>query len=270
MKQVFVTGANGRLGELLLAHLANRNDVSVAGLDVVPVDNPDILTADLTGPFDWKSHLNGVDTIVHFAGDTQPSASWSSAASNNFDATLRLLHFARLAEVSRVILASSNWVLADKRFTDKALNSKTLPGPVNPYGASKLFVERAGAHFAECHDMSVICVRIGWVDEAAHPGYGTKFTYGDWGMQMRLSERDFLNGMTAAIDAQDIDFCTINLVSNNAGMRWDLTEAKETIGYEPMDYFDNAVPRTAVLKSRLRHLLDRVFRRISNSKLRDW
>ncbi|MEP2533871.1 NAD-dependent epimerase/dehydratase family protein [Shimia sp.] len=78
------------------------------------------------------------------------------------DATLSLFQHAAATGVKQVVLASSNWIHRDKRFTDDALNSSAPPGPVNAYRMSKLFSERTGAYFAEHHELSVICLRIGW------------------------------------------------------------------------------------------------------------
>ena len=58
---------------------------------------------------------------------------------------------------------------------------------------------------------------------------------GRWGQEMWLSDRDFLNGMIAAISAKGIQFAALNLMSDNLGMRWDITETKRVIGYDPKD-----------------------------------
>lgn len=58
---------------------------------------------------------------------------------------------------------------------------------------------------------------------------------GRWGQEMWLSDRDFLNGMLAAISAKDVPFAVLNLMSNNPGMRWDLSETQRTIGYTAQD-----------------------------------
>ena len=103
---------------------------------------------------------------MHLAGDREPTATWASAIKHNMDATLSLYHHAAAYGVKRVILASSNWIHCDKRFTDDILNGSTDPGPNNAYGMSKLFGERSGAYFAKYYDISIICLRIGWTQWA--------------------------------------------------------------------------------------------------------
>ncbi len=232
---VLITGAGGHLGRKLFDYLESQSGYTVSGLDIRPVDHRRVHTADFAGEPTWVQHLDGVDVIVHLAGDREPAAIWESAIRNNMDATLALYHHAAERGVSRVVLASSNWVHGDKRFTDDVLSSRTPPGPVNAYGMSKLFCERTGKYFAEYKGLSVICVRIGWTQWTHDNQPGPHMAMGRWGQEMWLSDRDFLSGMHAAITARDVSFAAVNLMSDNPGMRWDIEETKEIIGYSPED-----------------------------------
>ena len=91
---VLVTGAGGHLGRKLFDYLTLQPNITVSGLDIRPVDHPNIYEADFGGEPNWTDYLNDVDVIVHFAGDREPSATWESAVRNNMDATLTLYHFA--------------------------------------------------------------------------------------------------------------------------------------------------------------------------------
>ncbi len=252
---VLITGAGGHLGRKLFNALEIDSNYIVSGIDIRPVDHPDIHTADLSDDSSWVSLLEGVDVIVHLAGDREPSATWASAIKHNMDATLSLYHHAAAMGVSRVVLASSNWVHGDKRFTHEVLNSATPPGPVNAYGMSKLFCERTGAYFAEHHGLSVICLRIGWTQWTHGNQPGTHMAMGRWGQEMWLSDRDFLGGMRAAIDAKDISFAALNLMSDNPGMRWDITETRQAIGYSPKD----GSPAKITVGISLRSMLQQLF-----------
>lgn len=232
---VLITGAGGHLGRKLFDRLEADSAFEVSGLDLRAIDHPRIHTADLSSGEDWAEHFDGVDVIVHLAGDREPTASWASAIRNNMDATVTLYHHAAARGVKRVVLASSNWLHGDKRFTDDPLNHETPPGPVNAYGMSKLFCERTGAYFVQHHGLSVICLRIGWTQWTHGNRPGTHMAMGRWGQEMWLSDRDFLNGMLAAISAKDVPFAVLSLMSNNPGMRWDLSETQRTIGYTAQD-----------------------------------
>ncbi len=232
---VLITGAGGHLGRKLFDFLEASDHFTVRGLDIRPVDHPNIHLADLSGPPSWVKHLGGVDVIVHLAGDREPTASWKSSVKNNMDATLSLYHHAAAAGVSRVVLASSNWIHGDKRFTNDPLNEETPPGPINAYGMSKLFCERTGAYFAEHQNLSVICLRIGWTQWTHDNQPGTHMAMGRWGQEMWLSDSDFLEGVKAAITVEGVKFAAVNLISNNPGMRWNVEETASTIGFIPKD-----------------------------------
>ena len=74
---VLVTGAGGHLGRKLFDYLTLQPNVTVSGLDIRPVDHPNIYEADFGGEPNWTDYLNDVDVIVHFAGDR----AWLEAAS---------------------------------------------------------------------------------------------------------------------------------------------------------------------------------------------
>ncbi len=243
---VLVTGAGGHLGRKLFDFLETQPGLTVSGLDIRPVDHPRIHVADFAAEPNWAAHFEGVDVIVHLAGDREPTAGWDSAIPNNMDATLAIYHEAAAKGVSRVVFASSNWLHGDKRFTDDALTTQATPGPVNPYGMSKLFCERTGAYFAQHRGLSVICMRIGWTQWTHDNAPGPHMAMGRWGQEMWLSDRDYLNGMFAAITAPEMPFAVLNLMSDNPGMRWDIEETKRAIGYQPQDSY------TAIVTPRIR------------------
>lgn len=251
---ILVTGAGGHLGRKLFDHLEAQADLRVSGLDIREVDHRAIHIADFAAKPDWAEYFDGVDVIAHLAGDREPTATWASSIRNNMDATLALYHHAAERGVKRVVLASSNWVHADKRFTDVRLNKATPPGPVNAYGMSKLFCERTGEYFSRYRGLSVICLRIGWTQWTHDNRPGPHMAMGRWGQEMWLSDRDYLNGMEAAIRANDVAFAALNLMSDNPGMRWDIEETKDVIGYTPMD----GAPARCTLSVRLKSLAKRL------------
>jgi nucleoside-diphosphate-sugar epimerase len=267
---VLITGAGGHLGRKLFDTLESDPGYTVSGIDIRPVDHPDIHTADLSDDSSWVGLLKGVDVIVHLAGDREPSATWPSAIKHNMDATLTLYHHAVAMGVSRVVLASSNWIHGDKRFTHDALNSATPPGPVNAYGMSKLFCERTGAYFAEHHGLSVICLRIGWTQWTHDNQPGPHMAMGKWGQEMWLSDRDYLNGMRAAIDAKNLSYAALNLMSDNPGMRWDITETRQLIGYSPKDGCPAKITASIALRSALKRLFTARLPSYFATRFSDW
>lgn len=228
---IVVTGSRGNLGGKLTAALRDR--YSLRCLDVRGGDGA--FTADL-GRYDepWARQFRSADSVLHFAGAPLPTTSWADAHRGNIVATGNVLRASREHAVRRVIFASSNQIMAGYRFADVLVTAGMPPAPLNPYAISKLFCEEAGRAFAAETGISFIALRIGNIlpaENVPHPGMGI----GIWGQQMWLSNRDFLNGVQAAIDVADVPFAVLNLVSNNPGMRWDLSETKRVLGFFPKD-----------------------------------
>jgi NAD+ dependent glucose-6-phosphate dehydrogenase len=231
--RLVITGALGNLGGKLSAALAGEHELRRIDLRA----ERDCVAADLAD-YDarWTDLFAGADCVLHFAGDPRPTAPWFSVLRANIVATQNVLRAARAHGVRRVVFASTNQVMAGYRFLDGPVTPSMPPTPLNPYAVSKLFGEEAGrAHVAES-GRSFIALRIGNImpaENVPHPGMGI----GLWGQQMWLSNGDFIGGVRAAIAAPDVRFAVVNLVSRNAGMRWDLTETERVLGFSPQDRY---------------------------------
>jgi NAD+ dependent glucose-6-phosphate dehydrogenase len=230
---ILITGASGNLGKKLSAGLKNRFDLRL--LDLRGGEN--VESADLTSTDDCWLHLfSGVDTVVHLAGEPKPNAPWDKCYQSNVVGTRNVLAAARKACVKRVILASTNQIMAGYRFLEDPVFSDGEPKPLNPYAVSKLICEEMGKSFAADTGISFIALRIGYVlDGNDHPK--PAMGIGLWGQQMWLSDGDLVRGFERAVLAQDVPIAVLNLVSDNAGMRWDMEKTKEVIGFTPQDSY---------------------------------
>ena len=186
------------------------------------------------------------------------------------DATLEIYHYAADKGASRVLLTSSKWMHGDKRFTTEILNSKTAPGPVNAYGMSGLFCERTGAYFVEHKNLSVICMRIGWTQWTHDNKPDTHMSMGLRGQEMWLSDSDFINGIFAAINAENVRFAALNLMSDNIGIRWDINETREIIGYQPLDTYTSTETNGIKFKVWLIRLLTVTTPQTVSDKVPEW
>jgi NAD+ dependent glucose-6-phosphate dehydrogenase len=207
---VLITGATGRLGQLLYLHLADAFELRRICLNKSSV--PGVITADLGVVDRGLAHLfDGVDCVLHCAGQASPRAGWADVQRNNIDATLNVFAAAAQAGVRRVVFMSSNWTMAGYRFQAERLIETLPPLPINPYGVSKVVGECIGRSFAVHRGLSVICLRLGDCTGRA-PG------------DPRLANRVW-----------DVQFATVNGMSMNAGMRWDLETGRRLLGYVPLD-----------------------------------
>ena len=80
------------------------------------------------------------------------------------------------------------------------------------------------------------CIRIGWVWRGENLPSELPPERGDWFRNMWLSDRDFLHLLDCCLTAELLEpFLIVNGMSNNTGMRWDLTSTTQAIGYQPQD-----------------------------------
>ena len=232
-RTVLITGASGNIGTKIAPFLKQRYVLRLVDIR----GGSEVLSADLSIYQDhWAKQFEGVDTVIHLAGEMRPAASWQSCYSGNVLGTRNVLSASRKAQVRRVIFASTNQIMAGYRFLDVQVTSDAEPKPLNPYAISKLICEELGKSFCEETGISFIALRIGMLqtgENIPRPGMGI----GLWGQQMWLSDRDAQRAIECSIEAKDISFSILNLVSQNFGMRWDMSETEHVIGFQPQDSY---------------------------------
>jgi nucleoside-diphosphate-sugar epimerase len=230
-----MTGSTGNLGRKAMGALARLDDWDIVRIGRNAQNDPEVVTADLeTYDSSWAQRFQDADAVLHLAADPKPVGSWASVTRLNIDLALNVLRAAEEGGVKRFLFASSNWVLGGYRFRSERLDAALSPRPVNPYGASKLFIERCGVAAAARGGMAFLSLRIGY----CQPGDnlpGSHMAFGRWGQEMWLGNRDWEQAVVKAVTAPFQGSAVINIVSRNEGMRWDLDGARAAIGYEPVE-----------------------------------
>jgi nucleoside-diphosphate-sugar epimerase len=243
-RRVLVTGAAGNLGRKACAALAALDDVAMVGIDERAADDLgpgiDLVAADLSiYEAAWTECFRGIDVVLHLAADPRPVASWESVLRSNITVSHHVLRAAEEHGVARVVFASSNWILGGYRFTRDRLTPATPPRPVNAYGVSKLVTEHDGAAVSARSGMAFLALRIGWCQPRDNQP-GPHMSFGRWGQELWLSNDDWRQAVQLACTAPFEGFAVVNVMSDNAGMRWDLTDTGRILGYEPSSHH---VPR---------------------------
>jgi NAD+ dependent glucose-6-phosphate dehydrogenase len=235
-RRVLITGATGNLGQKAVTALRALDDLDVIGIADRPADADlgiPVVIADLSvADESWERHFQDVDVVLHLAADMRPNAAWDSIVANNVDLSLSVLDTAHRQGVDRVVFASSNWVLGGHRFRRTRLTPSTPPRPVNAYGVSKLVIERAGAVLAR-RGVSFLALRLGWCQPGENRP-GPHMAFGMWGQQMWLSNDDWRQAVQLACTAPFEGFAVVNVMSDKAGSRWDLSDTDRVLGYRPM------------------------------------
>ena len=269
-KKVLVTGVFGLIpGAVYLALKAqpDRYDVYALARRRAPSDRaPDgrvvevaedrFHLADLSDIDAVQAAVDGMDVVVQMAADPRPEASWESLLASNVVGVRNVFEAANRAGVKRVVYASSIMVswgyqfdqpyksVAEGRFDAVAvtdLDPVTHEWPVRPtglYPASKIWGEALARYHADVHNMSVICLRIGWVNPEDHPMKAESSAI--W-----CSRRDVVQLVEKSIEApDDLLFDIFYGVSNNR-WRWvDIDHPREVIGYIPQDSSEEKLSET--------------------------
>ena len=233
-RTVLITGAGGNIGTKLRAHFSAWAGRCGCWMSMRTAMRRSGRRTWRSGTIPGSAQFAGVDAVIHLAGNPSPRTSWASAQRLNIDLTANVFEAAAAQGVRRVVFASSNWVMAGHRPGEGALTTDMEPYPINPYGVSKLVGERMGRSMHARRGVSVICFRIGYLQQddnlpGAHMGWG------GWGQAMWLSNRDLCQAMERAVLAEGVGFAVLNLMSDNPGMRWDIETTKRAIGYAPQD-----------------------------------
>jgi NAD+ dependent glucose-6-phosphate dehydrogenase len=260
--RVLVTGAAGNLGRKAIAALGDLDDVTMMGIDDAPAADlgpeTELIQADLsTHDQSWARRFRDVDVVLHLAADPRPIATWQSVLRSNIDLSQHVLRAAEENGVDRFVFASSNWVLGGHRFTSEALTPATAPLPVNPYGFSKLATERDGAAVAARCAMSFLAIRLGWCQPGENQP-GPHMAFGRWGQELWLSNDDWRQAVQRACTVCFEGFAVVNVMSDNAGMRWDLTDAERVLGYRPLSRHSPRMPLRRHLTNSAARLRDSV------------
>ncbi len=234
-RTVIITGASGNIGRKLRSAWADVYDLVLIDRVADP-DDPEIIIADLEVLDDeWITHFHGVDTVVHLAANTDEDSPWDDLIGPNLDALANVFHASALAGVERVVFASSNHVMGGRRASDEEpIGVETMPAPDGPYAITKLVGERMGRSLGRAFDMTFIALRLGHIQE----GHNRPETLPDeWARQMWLSNGDLVRLFDCAVEAEidDRSYVVVNGMSRNHGMRWDLSEAAELLGFLPED-----------------------------------
>jgi NAD+ dependent glucose-6-phosphate dehydrogenase len=236
-QRILLTGAAGRIGTSLRDSLSDHRlhllDQDLSGVQVRT--NETAFESDI-GDFDGvQKAVAGCEAVVHLAADPRVSAPWEDLRTPNFDGAYHVFEAAHQAGVRRIVFASTNHVtgMLDRQ-QQWPVDPKGDIAPDSLYGVSKAFGEALGRYYAETTDLSVVCLRIGWVLERQLPDNA------DW-RRMWLSFRD-LGQLVRKSLAADVEFGIYYGVSANTPMRYTLDNARRELGYEPVD--DSATVRS--------------------------
>lgn len=235
-RKVLVTGAAGNIGSYFAEHSHQKYELVLCDLSLDSMREAGVnkfgqlLELDITDLEAFKAACAGVDTVLHLAADASPGATWNTVRDLNIGGTYNAYVAAKSAGCRRVVYASSIHAVSGYRSDIQVKTSE----PVNPgdlYGVSKCFGEAMGRYMAEQEGVSVIALRIGAFQPVEKAEDESSLALID----AFVSKRDLNQLIERSIDVENVKFAVLHGLSDNRFKRLDISDARELVGYAPID-----------------------------------
>ena len=230
-KKILITGAAGRIGTVLRNGLRDRYQLRLLYHNTVhPAESgEEVHVSSITDLDKITEACDGVHTVVHMAGNPG-GGNFEELLEANIRGTYTVYEAAKQTGVRRVVFASTNHVIGyyekNGLYTTTEMNAR----PDSFYGASKAYGEDLGRYYSDAFGLSVICLRIGsFQPDEAVINRGSDRILSSW-----LSHRDTVQLIWRSIET-DIQFGIYFGISGNTRAYWDLSNAREELGYAPED-----------------------------------
>ena len=243
-RNILITGMSGLIGTATRKRLEPRARLTALNRGDVP--GVATVRADLSDLDAIRPAFEGQDTIVHLAAKAGDQYSWEELRDTNVIGTRNVLEAARLAGCRRVVFASSGATVAgwereepyramvEGRYDDVPedwvrIRHDMATRPNGPYASTKVWGESLARHYSDSFGLSVIALRIGFVNAEDQPTNARIRSV--W-----CSQRDIVNAIELAVDAEDSVRCDIFFV--NSDNKWsyrDLSHARDVLGFVPQD-----------------------------------
>ena len=165
-KKILVTGGAGYIGSHMVLKLLEQ------GFDVVVYDREALLLSTVKGLSFVQADLADSESlkkvfsqhkfsaVMHFAGSIQVGESIINPAlyyQNNLANSLNLLDTMLEYGVDKFIFSSTAAIFGEPQYTP--LDEQHLQQAINPYGQSKLMLERVLVDYAKAYGLRSICLR---------------------------------------------------------------------------------------------------------------
>ena len=239
-RPVLLTGWAGRVGTAIIEHLGDKYDWRFLDREPPLESLPgEVFVGDITDTASVKNAMDGVDAVIHLAGDSRRDAPWDSVLENNINGTNIVFAAAAELGVDRLIFASSNHVVGGYETAERTpelyrpdddflLDGSEPPRPGNLYGVSKATGELLGRYYHDTYDMRVVSLRIGNLNKHHPP-----IDY-ERGQAMWLSYRDCAHLIDCCLEA-DYSYEIVYGISDNDRKYYSIDRAKDVLGYAPQD-----------------------------------
>jgi len=175
-QKIFITGGAGFIGANLVKHLLedgcyditvydNLSVCSKKNLDKAIKNSPrkekvNFIKGDILNKSRLNQAIKGHNAVVHLAAHTRVIESIKNPEENfkvNSVGTFNVLEASRMNRIKKFVFASSNAAVGEQK---PPINEKTLPRPISPYGASKLYGEALCSAYFQSYGLRTVSLRF--------------------------------------------------------------------------------------------------------------
>ena len=232
-RKVLLTGAGGRVGTAFREFVGDRYELRLVDRELAKIGNPgpyEAIQADLADLNAARAVCAGMDAVLHLAADPSPRADfYGSLLDNNIKAVYNIMAAAKEQGCRRVVYASSVQVIEGYPLDVQPKVTDPVK-PMNLYAVTKAYAEALGHYFAYAEGLSNVAVRIGAFEgNRVHQDPDART------LSAFVSKRDLSHLFVQCIETENVQFAIVQAVSDNRFKRMDITNARETVGYAPVD-----------------------------------
>lgn len=230
-ERILITGPGGRVGTQIVPLL--REHFALRLFDSQPLaagGDDEAIVGDIRDFDVLRKACEGVHAMVHLAAISDEADFHSKLLPINLGGVYNAFEAARQTGLKKVVFASTGQTILN--YGKETHVTTEMPArPSTVYACTKLFGEALARHYSEAHGMAMICIRLcyfrAYDDPLLRiPGHEVQY---DW-----CSPRDFTQLLVKSIRS-DLRFGVFLGISNNTKCRWDISNARELLGYAPRD-----------------------------------
>ncbi len=177
-----------------------------------------------------RTACKGVQVMIHLAAISDEADFHSKLLPVNLGGVYNAFEAARQSSLKKVVFASTGQTILN--YGKETRVTTDMPArPSTVYACTKLFGEALARYYSEAHGMAMLCIRLcyfrAYDDPLLRiPGHEVQY---DW-----CSPRDLTQLLVKCIRS-DLRFGVFFGISNNTKCQWDLSNARELLGYDPRD-----------------------------------
>lgn len=230
-ERILITGPGGRVGTQIVPLLREHFALRLFDAQPLPArDDDETIVGDIQDFAALRRACDGVHALLHLAAISDEADFHSQLLPVNLAGTYNAFEAARQSGVKKVLFASTGQTILNYgKETHVTTDMPVRPSTV--YACTKIFGEALARQYSEAHGMAIICIRLcyfrAYDDPLLRiPNHEVQY---DW-----CSPRDLTQLIVKSLHS-NLRFGIFFGISNNSKRCWDISNAKQLVGFEPRD-----------------------------------